>query len=134
MVDPQKGHFWVFEIKSVTKIVFIIFFCFSFENNRRTNVILSSIFENSQKTVINRQKHPHLSNEQPHLSNATLVWLPALKYTTGIQWAVSLSLRVIPWQHENNSNRALCPRAKCINKLIPCQTGQFAGCQCHLSR
>ena len=34
----------------------IFFFSFSFWYNRHTNVIFISIFENAQKTVINRQK------------------------------------------------------------------------------
>ena len=43
-LTPQKGHFWVWVIKTEKKLFFFIFFfCF-----RRTNVILISIFENSQ--------------------------------------------------------------------------------------
>ena len=34
------------------------FFSFSFWNNKHTNVILIKIFENAQKSVINRQKRP----------------------------------------------------------------------------
>ena len=29
-----------------------LFFCFSFKNNRRTNVVLVNIFENAQKKLI----------------------------------------------------------------------------------
>ena len=47
LVDPQKKAFLIFEIKTVKKNFFILFFCFSFKNNRPTNVILISIFENS---------------------------------------------------------------------------------------
>ena len=46
-LTPQKMHFWVWN-KNCKKN-FIFFFCFSFKNNRRTNVILISIFENAQK-------------------------------------------------------------------------------------
>ena len=37
---------------------FISLFCFSFKNNRRTNVVLVNIFENALKKVNNRQKRP----------------------------------------------------------------------------
>ena len=47
MIDPQKRAFLSFVIKTEKKLFFFIFF-FCFRNNRRTNVILISIFENSQ--------------------------------------------------------------------------------------
>ena len=57
MVDPQKRAFLSFEIKkTVNKIFFIFFVCSSFNNKRLTNVMLISIFLNSQKNVINCQK------------------------------------------------------------------------------
>ena len=43
LVEPPKRAFLSFEIKTVK----IFFFCFSFKNNRRTNVILIIIFENT---------------------------------------------------------------------------------------
>ena len=54
----HKKSIFKFGNKNRKKIVFIFFFCFSFKNNRRTNVILISIFENAQKNVINCQKRP----------------------------------------------------------------------------
>ena len=55
-LTPIKGIF-EFEIKT-EKNVFIFFYCFSFKNNKRTNIILIIFFENAQKTVINCQKRP----------------------------------------------------------------------------
>ena len=58
---PPKRAFLSFEIETVNKIFFILFFCFSFKYIRRTIVILISIFENTQKKVIDHQKH-HFGN------------------------------------------------------------------------
>ena len=44
--DPQNSMFLSFETKSFTKYFFIFFFCFCFKNNRQTNVVWVSIFEN----------------------------------------------------------------------------------------
>ena len=48
-MTPLKRAFLSFEIKTINKIFLHIFFCFSFKDNRRTNVILISVFENAQK-------------------------------------------------------------------------------------
>ena len=51
--QTQKCNF-----SGLNQFLFFIFFCFSFQNNRRTNKILVSIFEISQKIFINCQKPP----------------------------------------------------------------------------
>ena len=56
-LTTKKRAFLSFEIKTI-KIFLHIFFCFSFKINRRTNVILISIFKNAKKNVINCQKRP----------------------------------------------------------------------------
>ena len=38
--------------KTFKKYFFIFFFCFSFKNDRRTNVVLVSIIQNAQKKLI----------------------------------------------------------------------------------
>ena len=56
ILDPQKSAFFVFDEIPPNNI-----FCrvsrpwFSFKNNRRTNVLLVSIFENALKKAISRQ-------------------------------------------------------------------------------
>ena len=51
--------FMSFEIKTVKKIVFLFFFCFSFKNNRRTNVILirtkNALFRGSKMVLFKNQ-------------------------------------------------------------------------------
>ena len=59
MVDPQKRAFLSFEIKNIKNFFFLqFFFWFSFKNSRPTHIILISIFENEQKTIINPPKRP----------------------------------------------------------------------------
>ena len=45
LVDPLKSEFMSFETKKkpLKKYFFIFFFCFSFKNNRHTNVVLGNI-------------------------------------------------------------------------------------------
>ena len=53
LVDPQKRAFLSFEIKTIKHFIFFIFFfCFGFKNNRRTNVIWISIFENVRAEIL----------------------------------------------------------------------------------
>ena len=49
LVDHQKSALLSFE----TKLFFLLFFCFSFKNIRRTNVVLVYIFENTLTKVNN---------------------------------------------------------------------------------
>ena len=45
LVDPQKSTFMSFETKNKqTKYFFIFLFCFSFKNNRSTNVVFVNVF------------------------------------------------------------------------------------------
>ena len=46
----QKCPFW-----GVNQFFFLIFFRFSFSNNKHTNVILIGIFENAQKNLFTAQ-------------------------------------------------------------------------------
>ena len=55
IVDPQKSLFIGFETKNFKTMLFIFFFCFSFKNYKRTNVVLVNIFENALQKVSNCQ-------------------------------------------------------------------------------
>ena len=56
-MTAKKASLWV-RNKNLKKYFFTFFFCFSFENSRRTNVVLINIFFNVLKKVNNRQKQP----------------------------------------------------------------------------
>ena len=56
---PPKRSLFKFWNKNRKKCSsYFSFVLHSFKNNRPTNVIFISVFENAQKTVINRQKRP----------------------------------------------------------------------------
>ena len=44
---PKVECFWVLKQKPFEKIFIILFFCFSFKNNRHTHAVLVSIFDNA---------------------------------------------------------------------------------------
>ena len=52
LFDSQKSAFKSFKTKTLNKNIFIFFFCFSFKNDRLTNVVLVSIIQNAQKKLI----------------------------------------------------------------------------------
>ena len=54
----KKSIFEFWNKKYKKKFSYNFFFWFSFKNSRPTHIILISIFENKQKTIINRQKRP----------------------------------------------------------------------------
>ena len=56
ILDPRKSAFLVLKKTPQNLFFFVFRLRFSFNNNRRTNVLLVSNFENAQKKVIDWQK------------------------------------------------------------------------------